>query len=130
MQFEAEDKTAARYGLERVSPFIDRDVVAFLMSIPGEIQNRGGVPRALLRDAMRGIAPEPVLRRRWPDEGTVSSAIERSQRAEYLAAGTDLHACHRLGFCTDARRADAKSLELVGLEYWSRTFFSASLDSP
>jgi hypothetical protein len=128
LHFEAEEKMAARYGLERVSPYIDRDVVAFLMSIPGDIQTRGGVPRALLRDSMRGIVPEPILSRRWPDEGTVSSEAERAQNAAYVSTRTELLGCHQLGFCRDAREADDECLDLVGLEYWSRIFVSGSLN--
>ena len=30
------------YGVEHVTPFLDRDVIAYLMSIPGEILNQGG----------------------------------------------------------------------------------------
>ena len=56
-------KTAARFGLDAAIPFMDRDLVAFLMSVPGEIQNRDGVPRALLRAAMRGVLPEAVRQR-------------------------------------------------------------------
>ena len=51
------------YGMEHVTPFLDRDVIAYLMSIPGEILNQGGVPRALLRQAMTGIVPSPILGR-------------------------------------------------------------------
>jgi asparagine synthase (glutamine-hydrolysing) len=130
LQFEADEKMAARYGMERATPFLDRDVIAFLMSIPGEIQTRAGVPRALLRDAMRGIAPEPILARRWPDEGTTSSELQGVRRQAYLTADIRLHAASELGFCSDARRVELESLELLALEFWSRVFFSDRLGRP
>ena len=123
LQFEAETKMTSRCGVERVTPFLDRDVIAFLMSIPGDVQTRGGVPRALLRDAMRGLVPEPILRRRWPDEGTTEERLDRVDRQAYLAMNVKLTASHMLGFSRDAGTLDDKTLELIGLEFWSRQFF-------
>src|ERR1051326_1242439 len=36
-------KIAAIHGLEMAFPFLDRDLIAFLMAIPGEMQTRDGV---------------------------------------------------------------------------------------
>jgi ketopantoate reductase len=55
LQFEAGAKLAASCDVEWTTPFLDRDLIAYLIAVPGEIQNRGGVPRALLRDAMREV---------------------------------------------------------------------------
>jgi asparagine synthase (glutamine-hydrolysing) len=101
LQFEADEKLAAGYAIESVSPFLDVDVIAFLMSIPGEMQTHNGVPRALLRDAMRGIVPDAILRRRW-----------RAGPAAFTPA------------------PDARSPEFIGLELWSRAFFSDTLTAP
>ena len=100
LQIEADEKIAARFGIERALPFLDRDVVSYLMSIPGEIQTRDGVPRALLRDAMRGLVPDPILARRWRDD---------------LGPG-------------DPMMQDAA--ERGALESWSRLFFSDKLARP
>ncbi len=98
LQFEADEKLAASCAIESSTPFLDRDVIAFLMSIPGEIQTRNGVPRALLRDAMRGIVPDAILQRRWRvDQAPVAPA------------------------------PDAPSPEMLALEFWSRAFFSDTL---
>lgn len=125
LQFEADEKMAASHGLEHVTPFLDRDVIAYLMSIPGDIQTRDGVPRALLRDAMQGIVPEPILRRCWRHD----AALERTRQHAYLATKTPLSACAALGFVPDARPVDAGSLPFIGLEFWSRIFFSDTLAS-
>ena len=50
---ESNDKAAAMYGMEMAFPFLDRDLLSFLMAIPGEMQTWNGVPKALLR---RGFA--------------------------------------------------------------------------
>lgn len=101
LQFEADEKLVAGCAMESVTPFLDRDVVAFLMSIPGAEQNHGGVPRALLRDAMQGIVPEAILKRRW-----------RVDPAGSIPAPGPL------------------SAEFTGLEFWSRAFFSDTLTAP
>jgi asparagine synthase (glutamine-hydrolysing) len=46
---EINNQLTSMYGLETAYPFLDRDLVAFLMAIPGEVLTRGGVPKALLR---------------------------------------------------------------------------------
>jgi hypothetical protein len=126
LQFEADEKLAASCGLDSVTPFLDRDVIAYLMSIPGEVQNHQGVPRALLRDAMRGIVPDVILERRWKDE---DSALTRERAIAHLAAPVRLEGASRLGLVRDARHVEPASLELLGLEFWSREFFSDRLAS-
>jgi hypothetical protein len=123
LQFEADEKLAASEGVDCLTPFLDRDLIAFLMSIPGQIQNRDGVPRALLRDAMRGIVPEPILRRIWRNE----DAIVRDRQRRYLAAGFRLEAAHRLGFVNAAQPIEQETFDWIGLEFWSRAFFSDRL---
>jgi asparagine synthase (glutamine-hydrolysing) len=61
---EWQNKAAARSGLDVAFPFLDRDLLAFLMAIPGEVQTPGGVPRGLARQAMRGVLPEAIRTRR------------------------------------------------------------------
>jgi asparagine synthase (glutamine-hydrolysing) len=94
LQFEADEKLAASCAIEPLAPFLDREVIAYLMSIPGDVQNRHGVPRALLRDAMRGIVPDAILARRWRNE-------DRS----------------------GAQALHGRSPEAIALEIWSRVFF-------
>ena len=65
MCMEWQNKIAAQYGMEAAFPFLDRDLLSFLMAIPGEMQTKDGVPKALLREAMRGVLPVEIVRRRW-----------------------------------------------------------------
>lgn len=130
LQFEADEKLAASVGIESITPFLDRDLIAYLMAIPGEVQNRGGVPRALLREAMRGIVPDAILARRWRADGIVSRAFVRDHRQHYLSMRVPLEAARALDMIPDARREHADTLELLGLECWSRAFFSDRLAPP
>src|SRR6185369_12566750 len=104
------------------------DVIAFLMGIPGDVQTRDGVPRALLRDAMRGLVPDPILKRRWRDEARASTT-GRDRHEAYLARATPLSSCAALGVAADGN-AIAHTLDFVGLEIWSQVFFSGKLTPP
>jgi asparagine synthase (glutamine-hydrolysing) len=128
LQFEADEKLVAGYGMESSTPFLDRDVLSYLMSIPGDVQNRGGVPRALLREAMRGIVPDAILSRRWRVEGLSCPRFARNRLDAYLSSAP-LAVARALGFLPDEKRAD-DALEFLALECWSRAFFSDTLAPP
>ena len=68
--FEQANKLAAAYSLEKAYPFVDRDLVAFSMAIPGEVMNWHGVYKGLYREAMRGILPESIRKRPWKADFT------------------------------------------------------------
>lgn len=67
---EWNNKVAALSGVNIALPFLDRDLIAFLMAVPGDVQNWNGVPRGLLREAMRGELPEPIRTRTWKADFT------------------------------------------------------------
>src|SRR6185436_19635216 len=60
-------------GMDVAYPFRDRDLVAFLMAIPGDIVNWRGVPKGLLRQSLTGILPDAIRDRRWKADGTPMS---------------------------------------------------------
>jgi len=57
------DHLGAAFGLEFRHPFFDRRVVELCVSFPGEQKRQGGWSRFVLRNAMRGIAPDAVRER-------------------------------------------------------------------
>ncbi len=63
-------RIAAMHGLDIAFPYLDADVLQFLMSIPGEVQSHDAVPRGLMREAMRGLVPDAVVNRRSKGEFT------------------------------------------------------------
>ena len=67
---EWDNKVAAMHGLEMAFPFLDRDLVSFLMRIPGELQTWQGVPKGLLREALRDVLPEAIAQRNWKADFT------------------------------------------------------------
>ena len=76
-------KIAASYGVEAAFPFLDRDLVEFLMSVPGPVLAKDGVPKALLRESLRGIVPETILSRRT--KGDFTEDVNRSTRHGFAA---------------------------------------------
>ena len=57
-------ETSAGYAFEKRYPFLDRDLLEFLFSIPREQLVRPGQRRSLMRRALRGIVPDEILGRR------------------------------------------------------------------
>ena len=63
-------RIAAMHALDVAFPYLDCDLIQFLMSIPGEVQSHDGVPRGLMRQAMRGVVPDAIIDRRSKGEFT------------------------------------------------------------
>ncbi len=139
---EWNNKISALHGLDYTTPFLDRDLIQFLMAAPGEIQSRGGVPRALVRNGLGGVLPDAIRRRRW--KADYSEPVN-------LGAARDLAAARELFADTPRSVAwgyvdrwrvvlelDQLALrlagpdcvaswelrDLVGLEWWLRVFFN------
>ena len=56
-----EDLNAMAFSLENRSPYLDRHLFEFATTIPTRLLVQNGVAKAVLREAMRGIAPDVVL---------------------------------------------------------------------
>jgi asparagine synthase (glutamine-hydrolysing) len=59
-----DDLNAMYYSIENRSPFLDRDLLDTISSVPTRHLVRDGYAKALLREAVRGIAPDAVIERR------------------------------------------------------------------
>jgi len=136
------DKVAAHHGIVRAYPFLDRDLIAFLMAIPGETATYHGVPKALLRDALRDVLPQSIAARNWKADTTrleidamrneyprIADFLTRecvAARTGYVDATTLRDELSRGREQLNGSNLDvAWSMEyLVGLEMWLRTFFS------
>ena len=63
VRMEEHELRGARFGIDLRHPFADRDLVEFLVSLPVAIKSDPLRPKALLRDALAGHAPDDVLER-------------------------------------------------------------------
>jgi hypothetical protein len=79
---------AAAHGVERSFPFLDRDLIQFVMRVPGDILTRDGVPKALLRTSLQGIVPAAVLQRRT--KGDFTAAVNAASRDDHAAIARTL----------------------------------------
>lgn len=61
---EAIEVCAASVGMTVRNPLADRDLWEFFLKIPTEVKFPDTVPKSLIRQAMRGRIPDPVLDRR------------------------------------------------------------------
>lgn len=135
-------KVAAMHGMEIAFPFLDRDLLTFLMSIPGDAQTWKGIPKALLREGLRGILPDAIADRKWKADFThlVNEGMERDypRLLDSLENGA---AATRWGYVDRPRlREQLRSLrgtigeaatcevawsltDLLGLELWLQVFF-------
>lgn len=141
---EWDNKVAAMHGVERAYPFLDRDLVAFLMAIPGELVNRQGVPKGLFRRAMAGILPEAIAQRRWKGDFTqivnANVAADCAQLAQWFTQDSRVV---QEGYADQSRltgglrRLQGQVLgptcevawrlaELAGLELWLKQWFSTT----
>ena len=141
MCMEWNNKAAAMFGLETAFPFLDRDLLSFLMSVPGEVKTSKGVPKALLRRAMRGILPDSIAGRRWKADFThvVNAGVEQDYSRVIDMLSSDA-AVARWGFVKPdvlsrelfrlkSRLSGGDAVnswmvsDLLALEIWLRVFF-------
>lgn len=57
------DRNAMAHGVESRMPFMDWRVVALLLALPASYKLRAGESKAVLREALRGVIPEPIRER-------------------------------------------------------------------
>jgi asparagine synthase (glutamine-hydrolysing) len=58
------DRVSMRHSLEVRVPFLDHPLVELLAGVPRELKVAGWTKKVLMREAFRGLLPEPILRRR------------------------------------------------------------------
>jgi asparagine synthase (glutamine-hydrolysing) len=85
---EWNNKTAAQYGVDSAFPFLDRDLVEFVLGVPGPVLVRSGVPKALLRRALSDTVPGSILQRRT--KGDFTAAVNQANRRDYQTIMTML----------------------------------------
>ena len=61
---DRKDRMSMAHGLEVRVPFADHRILEYIYNVPISIKREGGVEKALLRNAMRGILPDYILERK------------------------------------------------------------------
>ncbi len=76
---ERKDRMSMATGLEVRVPFCDHRLVEYVWNIPWEMKNYGGQEKGILRHALDGILPKPILQRR-------KSPYPKTHNPNYMAA--------------------------------------------
>jgi asparagine synthase (glutamine-hydrolysing) len=139
---ETADKNMAAHGLMAAFPYLDRDLLEFVMAVPGEMICFGGRSRSIQRDAMLGVLPEAIRQRRSKADFTEPSNAALLKGLRTLGASSLGQAAARWNLVDPARlqdelaqvsqalrgsenfRAGDSLGQLVALEYWLERFFS------
>ena len=137
---EWNNKVGAMHGLEMAFPFLDRDLIAFLMAIPGEVASWNGVYKGILRHALTEVLPRSIASR--TSKADFTSAVNEGVTRNYdwlvqcvrtggMAAARGYVQPGRLqGMTRPPMAGDASSCELswalndlLSLELWLQGFF-------
>jgi asparagine synthase (glutamine-hydrolysing) len=139
---EWNNKVAASHGLEMRFPFLDRDLIVFLMALPGAMISWKGVPKAVLREALRDVVPETILQRASKADFTslVNESMARDHHKVWQCLETGgaavafgyvrPEAIGEIGRCTPSVDASSSNLSwaltnLLSLELWLQLFFGS-----
>jgi len=139
-------KAAAMHGLEMAFPFLDRDLLTFQLATPGDMQVRNGVPKVLLREAMKGIVPDAIAWRASKADFTevvnagvaddyeqiIGSLTGRSRAAQkgYIAVGHRLEHGLRPLPSSETTLASRALVDLFALEMWLQEWFPSDRPLP
>ncbi len=143
---EESNKMAAARGIVSAHPFLDRDLIEFMMAIPGEIATWQGIAKGLFRESMRGVLPENIRTRDWKSDFTSFhnnsvardySRFQQLMRPDCLAVRygyldpkgllsrfSKHKSALNLNVATPARWVTAT----IGLELWLKLFSRSALD--
>jgi asparagine synthase (glutamine-hydrolysing) len=59
-----EDRNTMAFGIESRVPFVDHLLVEWLATLPGDMRLSGGWTKRLMRDALKGVLPERIRKRK------------------------------------------------------------------
>jgi asparagine synthase (glutamine-hydrolysing) len=126
------DKTTMAVGLEARVPLLDHRLVECAARIPGRIRMRDGRLKALLREALRGHLPDPILDR--PKQG-FGPPVQAWMRGPLGAAASRLLGAERTALRDvvdprwiasvmrdDTALAGMRGWRLLVLDLWWRAF--------
>jgi asparagine synthase (glutamine-hydrolysing) len=121
-------------------PFLDQDLIEFILAIPADQLLRPGERRSLMRRALAGIVPNEILSRKTKQFGARTPILALEKSTEQLKHIFTAPLSARLGYINPAgfvEQLDAISsgrstnivriLKTVSLEYWLRELVARHL---
>jgi asparagine synthase (glutamine-hydrolysing) len=134
-----EDRNTMAFGIESRVPFVDHVLVEWLATLPADMRLSGGWTKRLMRDALKGVLPERIRKRKsklgfstpiasWLN-GPLSSWVRESlENPSYLSEIVDGQGIKKLLDRFVAGTLPASSLNLLFrcavYESWARQYLS------
>jgi asparagine synthase (glutamine-hydrolysing) len=109
---EMSERFSSFFGIESRSPFFDLHLVEFLLALPNEQRWFGERPKVVLRNAMRGILPEPIRLRKDKVEFSCTIDPEFKQRQVHK-----IQALLKKSFLGDLGIIDSSELQQLFQDY-------------
>jgi asparagine synthase (glutamine-hydrolysing) len=136
-----EDRNSMAHSIEARVPFLDHRLVEFAFSLPGDYKVNGVETKSVLREAMRGVLPEPIRTRRdkigFRAEPTATWALAERNRDELVANGTryeedwfDRAAIDRLLGGGRDESTEFLLWRVLNTKLWLRTFWGEGAPLP
>lgn len=128
------DRMSMAHSLEARVPLLDHKVVEFAATIPPELQLRGRARKYILKRALRGILPDPVLSRRKQGFAVPLGRWFRGQLGNFVQDLLLSETSRRRGLFDPSyierllqlqrqgRELDLQLWTLISFELWCRTF--------
>lgn len=143
-RIESSSKFTSYYGAEARQPFLDLDLIEFLMRVPPTTLYRDGVYKAILRAGLRRRVPDLILNRR--DKGIYSAPMIQTVRAGWkemtgairdCSIGIELGVFDAAGLTATLQRIEQQDtidgrlvywylFDLYTLAVWLREFFGST----
>ncbi|MBI3988284.1 MAG: asparagine synthase (glutamine-hydrolyzing), partial [candidate division NC10 bacterium] len=79
-----EDKLSMAHSLEARVPFLDDELVEASLTIPSRLKIQNGEGKVILRKAMRGLLPEPILKKKKQGFSPPDASWYRGESLEYV----------------------------------------------
>jgi len=134
---ELQDRFDARLGIEGRYPYYDRRLIEFALALPEDQRWRNDQTKYVLRQAMKGLLPDSVSRRRSKaefshlyKEALVRESADKVFKSLRLVAGGYVDARVATELLNGCMRGDLPPLGpawmILALEYWFRAAFPES----
>ena len=134
---ETTTKWGVANGVDALLPFLDRDLLQFILTIPDNIAYHEHALKPLLRESMKGIVPDAVLGRR--DKGDYTAAMRRHSLPPatvidmldglrrpiahgFISPANARKTLARIERCSDIWNGSDGIAAVFGLDVWLRLF--------
>jgi asparagine synthase (glutamine-hydrolysing) len=121
-------------------PYLDQQLMEFILSVPASQLLRPGDRRSLMRRSLAGLVPHEILSRRTKQFGARTPVLELQKHPDQIKSAFRSSLSSRLGYVEESRFLDelqavrngkgshmVRLLRAISLEFWLRDLASRGL---